>query len=205
MAGNRCRNWCFTINNPTTSVDFKEDSMVYLVVGREIGENGTPHLQGFVQLRVKKRLSQVKDLIGQNPHLEIMRGTSEEAAEYCKKDGDYDEYGERSLTANEKRKENRKESCVSILKMHKAKRDVAGIIEEFPHLVKDVELLARERLTRRHFRQRPAILYLSGVTRCGKTTSAMKVFERLQIDYYVKPPANKWWPNYEVAPDFQRR
>ena len=77
----RCRNWCFTINNPTCAVEFKEDSMVYLVYGREVGENGTPHLQGFVQLRVKKRLQQVKDLIGQNPHLQIMRGTTQEAAD----------------------------------------------------------------------------------------------------------------------------
>ena len=96
------KDWCFTLNN------FSDDDVAriiglescedicYLVCGREIGESGTPHyLQGFVQLRRKKTLAGVKALFGSSNiiDLEKRRGTPEEAAEYCKKQGDWFEFG----------------------------------------------------------------------------------------------------------------
>ena len=64
----------------------------YLVVGREVGQSGTPHLQGFVIFNRSVRRSRVSGLLPR-AHLEITRGTSEQAATYCKKEGDFDEYG----------------------------------------------------------------------------------------------------------------
>lgn len=96
----RAKNWCFTLNN---YVDADQDRLrtlaaseqvAFLVFGREVGESGTPHLQGYIEFRVRKRLRQVKDLVGQRAHLEIRRGTGPEAREYCLKDGDFEEFGE---------------------------------------------------------------------------------------------------------------
>lgn len=89
------KRWVFTLNNYTEqefqdiiALDYK-----YIVVGKEVGSTGTPHLQGYIVFKSNKRLSAVKKLINR-AHLEIAKGTSEEAAEYCKKDGDFFESGD---------------------------------------------------------------------------------------------------------------
>lgn len=94
--------WCFTINNPTPEDeqrlinlcdDVRGNGIVYLVWGREIGEYGTPHFQGFVIFRNRKRLRAVRDVLGQRGHYECTRGTAREASDYCKKDGEFTEAG----------------------------------------------------------------------------------------------------------------
>ena len=50
-----------------------DEKMTYMVVGEEVGENGTPHRQGFVILKVRTRLSTMKKWIPRG-HLELMRG-----------------------------------------------------------------------------------------------------------------------------------
>lgn len=97
-SGQSC-NWVFTLNNPVPEDEarlnqlFEDNLCDYLVYGRETGESGTPHLQGFVAFREKKRFNAAKRLLGARAHLERARRPSE-AAEYCKKDGDYEEFGE---------------------------------------------------------------------------------------------------------------
>lgn len=91
--------WCFTLNNPTTQdssdvADFlSSGDVTYGVVGRETGESGTPHLQGFVILVRPQRLSFLRNRVSVRGHYERALGTSKQASDYCKKDGDFDEYG----------------------------------------------------------------------------------------------------------------
>lgn len=89
-------NWCFTLNNYTDEeiVAIKAIDYKYLVFGYEVGENGTPHLQGYIELTKRLRFGGVKKLFPPRVHLEARRGTAEEAADYCKKDGVFfEEYG----------------------------------------------------------------------------------------------------------------
>lgn len=71
---------------------YEHDLCHYLVFGREVGESGTPHLQGFISFEKKIRHTAIRKLIP-GAHVERAR-LPEEAAEYCKKDGDYEEFGE---------------------------------------------------------------------------------------------------------------
>lgn len=90
--------WCFTLNNYEPNDEarlqaLRQPEVKYIVFGRETGEGGTPHLQGFVIFGRRLRLRSAKAAIGDRAHLEVTRGTSLEASQYCKKDGDYYELG----------------------------------------------------------------------------------------------------------------
>lgn len=93
------RRYCFTINNYLESDVIAltalggSPSVKYLVFGREVGESGTPHLQGFVIFSTSTSFDLAKARIGRQAHLEAARGSSKQAADYCKKDGDYSEFG----------------------------------------------------------------------------------------------------------------
>jgi hypothetical protein len=72
----------------------EREEATFVVFGREIGEYGTAHLQGYVEFASNRRFSAVKRLLGTRCHLELRRGNSEQAVEYCTKDGDFEMFGE---------------------------------------------------------------------------------------------------------------
>lgn len=84
------KNWVFTINNYVTADEIKLDTMFdhghfsYIIYGKEVGESGTPHLQGYVQFKKKLRLAQAKTFISSRAHMEVSRGSPEMAARYCR-------------------------------------------------------------------------------------------------------------------------
>ena len=87
----RGRVWCFTLNNfHDDEVDSlrnlaNDDLVRYLVMQEELGEGGTPHLQGYVELFRPVFLSRVKRLLGARVHLEQRYGSQVQAIEYSKK------------------------------------------------------------------------------------------------------------------------
>lgn len=93
------KNWCFTLNNYNEDDINRIDALVgvnasvaYVVYGKEIGDSGTPHLQGFISFSKRLRLKQVKAIIGSNPHIEVARNVNA-SIKYCKKDGNWTEKG----------------------------------------------------------------------------------------------------------------
>lgn len=60
-----------------------------------MGQSGTPHLQGYLELPKKQRLVALKQFDGlDGAHFERRRGTGQEAIDYCKKDGNFFEFGQ---------------------------------------------------------------------------------------------------------------
>lgn len=92
--------FCFTINNPCDTDNQQlntlgEDERVqYLIYGKEVGETGTEHYQGFVLFYNKIRWSTVKNLLTR-AHLQATRGSIQQNIDYCSKDGDITEFGDK--------------------------------------------------------------------------------------------------------------
>ena len=91
----------WTLNNYTDEeVDAVRESVLredvaYVCFGKEVGESGTNHLQGYMEFTKKFRLGGVKRIRGfGRVHLEVRRGTREQAVEYTKKEGNWEEHGE---------------------------------------------------------------------------------------------------------------
>lgn len=81
----KAKNWVFTINNYRQLVEFNDD-MQYLVYQEEEGEAGTPHLQGYVEFKDRKRLTQVKTALNApTAHCEVRRGSAAQARRYSTK------------------------------------------------------------------------------------------------------------------------
>lgn len=83
------RAWCYTLNNYTDDDIIKLESLDSLVhiCARERGENGTPHLQGYIRWKKPQRFSWWKNQFPR-AHVEIRRGSEDQAVAYCRKDGD---------------------------------------------------------------------------------------------------------------------
>jgi len=56
----------------------------YLIEAHELGESGTPHIQGYAQLKVPLRIAQVSKLCPK-AHFEVARGTPYQNFLYCAK------------------------------------------------------------------------------------------------------------------------
>lgn len=83
----RFRNWCFTINNWTQSDIFAVDMLLrqkatYGCYSQEVGEKGTPHLQGFIHLANALSMEFMKKALGRS-HLIVANGTPQENRIYC--------------------------------------------------------------------------------------------------------------------------
>ena len=94
----RSRGWVFTWNNYTPE-DLTYLSILpcrYIIYGKEVGAQGTPHLQGYVQYSTLKSLAQVASDFKKN-FVQIAKW-EDNAIKYCQKQGDYTERGDRPLT-----------------------------------------------------------------------------------------------------------
>lgn len=201
--------YCFTVNN-WTDPDLQELQKLednprtrYLVVGRETGENGTPHIQGYVYFHNQTVFSTVKKWISR-AHIEPARGTPQEASDYCKKDGDFHEHG--TLPLSQKRRGELGAEYWDDVKKKAKSGDLEAIdsktfITHYSTLVKiatryspmpeDLEGVTGE--------------WLYGDTETGKSRTARAE----NPDAYLKK-AHKWWDNYKgqdsvIIEDFDKQ
>ena len=87
----KSRAYVFTHNN-YENTEFEDTiKCEYIIYGKEIGESGTPHLQGYIRFKNQRSFKAVQKLM-QPRHIEPARSV-QQAIDYCKKDGDFTERG----------------------------------------------------------------------------------------------------------------
>jgi hypothetical protein len=127
--------WCFTLNNWTpddeASLRLLGASVKYLVFGREVGESGTPHLQGFILFHSNKSITAVRGLYPR-AHFEVAKAASDVAANYCKKDHDFEEFG--SCPVAPRGRTNRYDDFRDWVVTHGTRPTMAEVAAEFPSI-----------------------------------------------------------------------
>jgi len=194
MASGRGRGWCFTLNNytPEEVTALHAVPYSYLIYGKEIGESGTAHLQGYLHFTNTKKFQQVKSLLGIRYHLERRKGTLQQAIEYCKKDGEFFEFGTKPLNGKEKGQAE-KDRWTRILTLAKQ-----GKVDELQREYPKEAVLHGPRLLALHEPERKPIdgplshEWWVGPTGTGKS----RLLWELYPEHYAKT-LNKWWDGYK--------
>lgn len=166
---------CFTINNYTDQdiLDLNGNKhLTYLVYGREVGENGTPHLQGYCETVNRAEITWWKRKVHATAHFEPRRGTLEQAVTYCKKDGNVHEQGEaKPDRGTGKGKRNDLELVKKIIMTeHGSMIDIINQCTSYQAL-RGAEIMLKYRPLQRGYKPRIVHWYY-GPTGLGKTRAA---------------------------------
>lgn len=127
----RCRKWVFTLNNYTetdvVSVQlYLNGSALKWIFGREVGKEGTPHLQGYMEFKNAKDWCTIINLCEpfSRAFSSKAKGTLEQNYDYTSKQGDF-YYG----GFNPKKLKYK----VEIENLYNWEQDICNLLEETPH------------------------------------------------------------------------
>jgi len=101
----RSRAWTFTVNNYSDDDEklLQDLDERYIVYGHEVGESGTPHLQGYIVFNNQKKFSEAKNYLPKGCHIESAKGNADQNFTYCTKDDkDFFEHGDRPKAGKRK-------------------------------------------------------------------------------------------------------
>jgi len=188
------RAWCFTINNYTDEdqcdvygLEMSKD-VKYGIAGLEVGEQGTPHIQGYVYFKNPKSRKQLSEMLPR-ASLRAANGTADQNEAYCSKDGEFWEFGTKPMDQEEKGKrgklsiEQRWDLCVD-----------GAFSKLAPENLKAYEYVHRKFGLAAKIKTRGTLdnYWIHGPSGCGKSTYAREV---LKAKYFKM--ANKWWDDYD--------
>lgn len=187
----RVRNFVFTINNPTEDDNTKANSIwdkaSYLIIGKEVGKKGTPHLQGYCELEGQLSVKTIKKKYMPRAHIEKRKGTGQQAADYCKKDGNFTEQGE----LKKQGKRNDLQSVKTAIEEGSTIREIVETASNYQS-IRMAECLMKYKEQQRNWK--PQVKWYYGATGTGKTKTAFEECE----DPYVAMETAEWWEGYDA-------
>lgn len=188
------RHAVFTWNNyPDKGIEMLEAQLPphsYLIVGREVGESGTPHLQGYVEFKSQAAFSTLKRKFPE-VHWEKRMGNAQQASDYCRKEGTVYESG--TISVGQGRR-------TDLEALAEAVRDGMSISEvaqtdpvNFVKYSRGLQALADT--VQVHRTEPPVVTWLWGMSGTGKTRTAVNAHPPA----YIKD-GTQWWNNYVQQP-----
>ena len=187
----RSRNWCFTLNNYTLADVHEVDdwTYTYMVIGLEVGdEKKTPHLQGYVEFANARWAGSVHEHFDGRAHWEIRKGTAQQAADYCKKDGRFKEHGRMGPG------QGARSDLRAIGEAIMDGETLASVAREYPGTFIKFHkgFAALKHVSLQHRTDIPHVTWLWGAAGTGKTRTATENHE----SFYIKDGSH-WWDGYE--------
>lgn len=194
LASPQTQYWVLTLNNYTpedipTALPVK---MSYIVMGEEVSETGTPHLQGYLCFKNRQRRTAVSKMFPRaSLRAKSKYSTHAEASDYCKKDGKFVEFGTLSRTPSQATSQRNKHNWEEAFKLA-----ASGKIDEIPYELRVRYYHAFKRIAQDHpIKHKPLDktcgIWFYGETGVGKSKKAREKYP----DFYDKP-LNKWWDGY---------
>jgi len=187
----KSKNYCFTLNNYTEDEfnELQELECRYIVIGKEIGDNGTPHLQGTICFANARAFNAIKKLIPK-AHIEICKSLQDSIV-YCKKDNNFVEVGDKPLS-NQEKGIKQKERWIVALAEAKAFGETNDDEINFKYH-RTIESIYKKAKRDRNLDDVESCAYwFWGETGTGKSRKAREDFPNA----YFKM-CNKWWDGYD--------
>lgn len=194
----RLRRFCFTLNNytlPEIGSIIQEVDYSYLLIGKELSEKGTPHLQGYAELESPLMFEDIKRLIPR-AHIEPCKGSQRQNIDYCKKSGNFQEFG---TPKQQGRRTDLRELT-----------NVCSNVCSIRHLIEHHDLSLQA--LRAAFDLMPIVgqqrnwytevRWYYGPSGTGKTRDAVQEFSSTPEDLFFKSSGTKhWWQGYDGQPN----
>lgn len=186
----RNRSWCFTFNNYFDIENFKKlliENSEYYVFGYEIGENKTPHLQGYCYFKNARTLNGLKKIFPKEIHWEIRKGNHDQARNYCIKDNNFEEFGIPPKQGSRTDINGLKEKLNSTNKIRDIIDDVKNVQQ-----IKFAESYLKYKEKERNWK--PEVIWYYGKTGTGKSHAAFTE----NPGAYKTGKNLKWWEGYDA-------
>lgn len=200
MSNGTVRRFCFTLNNYSDAeynviCEFLKTHCKYGIVGKEVGEkNGTPHLQGFCNLRKPMRFGTIKKLINNSIHIEKANGSDADNQKYCSKAGNYIEEG----TPSQQGRRTDLETLVAGIQ--NGANTTLKVATEFPTCFIKYHRGITEYLKLAYpiapRTEKTWVYYYWGPTGSGKSRRALEEAQQIAADSIYYKPRGLWWDGY---------
>lgn len=195
--------WVFTNFEIDINYELWKDwGCEYIVYGKEVcPDTKRIHHQGYCEFKSNKRISALKK-INNSIHWELRKGTSDEAYDYCIKDGDYIEIGKRKECKQGKRTDI--DIVKQLINEGKGMKDICNEATSYQAL-KCGELMLKYKESKRNWK--PEVTWIYGSSGCGKSRY---VFELLNDkEYWCSGKDLRWFDGYDaheyvIFDDFRR-
>ena len=183
------RAFVFTINN-WTEEDLnavKELECEYCITGAEIGENGTPHLQGYVYFKFQRTFNSVSKMLPR-AHLAAAKGTAHQNWLYCTKQETIWEYGQQP-------KQGKRNDLQYVVK----RIDEGATMEQITREATSIQSVRAAEMVMKYLERprdwKPEVLWFYGGAGKGKSREAIKILGG--IGNYYRILNGKWFDGYD--------